>query len=439
MDFSPQFKGKKVTLMGLGLLGRGIGDAKYLAEAGAQLIVTDLKSAEALAASVAELSGYPNVTFVLGEHRLEDFRGRDLILKAAGVPLTSPYIEEARKEGVHIAMSGALLAKLTKLPCVGVTGTRGKSTVTHMINAILQADGRKTLLAGNVRGVSNLALLPEATPEHTLVMELDSWQLQGFAEEGMSPHVSVFTTFFPDHLNYYNGDLELYLADKAKIFLNQQPEDTLVLGEQSKGAVLASYEGKIPSKVVLAGGGLPSGWVLKVPGEHNRYNAALALEAARALGVDDAVTKKSLENFSALEGRLELVREVNGVRIYNDNNSTTPEAALVALRALDTGAKNIVLLMGGADKNLSMDELIKEIPSRTKSVHLLAGSGTERIAPLIDEAVVHSSLAGAFAAVMQDAKEGDVVLFSPAFASFGMFTNEYDRNDQFVSLVQSYA
>lgn len=438
MDFSDAFKGKKITLMGLGLLGRGIGDAKYLASVGADLIVTDLKSADALASSVAELAEFPNVTFVLGEHRLEDFRGRDLIVKAAGVPLNSPYIEEARKEGTHIAMSGALLAKLTKLPCVGVTGTRGKSTVTHMIDEILKADGRKTLLAGNVRGVSNLALLPQATSEHTLVMELDSWQLQGFAEEGISPQVSVFTTFFPDHLNYYNGDLEAYLNDKAHIFRNQTKSDTLVLGSQARGSVQGAYP-DIRSKVVIAGDEFPSDWTLAIPGGHNRYNAALALAAARALGVEDAVTKEALERFSALPGRLEFVREVNGVRVYNDNNSTTPEATTVALKALDTGTRNIILIMGGADKTLAMDALLAELPARTKKVLLLAGTGTERIKSELPDAAVYDSLAAAVTDAMSAARAGDVVLFSPAFASFGMFKNEYDRGDQFVELVQQYA
>src|SRR5690554_592143 len=137
MNFCPEFKGKKITVMGLGLLGRGIGDVAYLAKCGAELIVTDLKAEEQLRESVEKLKGFSNIRFVLGKHRLEDFRDRDMVLKAAGVPLDSPYIAEAKKHGIPVRMSAAVVAKLTGMPIFGVTGTRGKSTVTHMIHHLL--------------------------------------------------------------------------------------------------------------------------------------------------------------------------------------------------------------------------------------------------------------------------------------------------------------
>ena len=138
MDAAAHFRGKKITIMGLGLLGRGVGDARYLAECGAELIVTDLKSREVLASSVAELESFSNIQFVLGEHRLEDFRDRDLILKAAGVPLDSIYVAEARMHAIPVRMSADLFAEISGIPCVGITGTRGKSTVTHMVYTILK-------------------------------------------------------------------------------------------------------------------------------------------------------------------------------------------------------------------------------------------------------------------------------------------------------------
>src|SRR3990167_11060207 len=121
MDASGHFRGKRITVMGLGLLGRGVGDARYLADCGAELIVTDLKSRKELAESVAQLESFPNITFVLGKHRLEDFRGRDFILKAAGVPLDSPYIAEAHKNDIPVRMSADLFAELSGVPCVGIT------------------------------------------------------------------------------------------------------------------------------------------------------------------------------------------------------------------------------------------------------------------------------------------------------------------------------
>ena len=425
--------------MGLGLLGRGVGDARYLASQGAELIVTDLKSAEELATSVAELSGFPNVTFVLGEHRLEDFRDRDFILKAAGVPLDSMYIAEARKAGVPIKMSASWFKELSGVPLIGITGTRGKSTVTHMLHDVLKAAGGKILLGGNVRGVSTLALLEEATPEHTALFELDSWQLQGFGEDHMSPELSLFTTFYPDHLSYYKDDIDAYLADKANIFLYQKPSDTLILGEQMALTVIDKYESQIASKVIVAGEKtLPEGLELLVPGEHNRYDAALALAAARALGVDEAISVKALEAFLGIPGRLELVALKDGVSFYNDTNSTTPEATIVALHALaEEGGARINLIMGGHDKGLEMKNLLELIGESTKHVSLLAGSGTDRIREFLPDATVFDSLEEAVADARSHAEPGDTVLLSPAFASFGMFTNEYDRGDQFTAIVKN--
>lgn len=439
MDLNSYFSGKKITVMGLGLLGRGVGDARYLASMGADLIVTDLKSAEELASSVAELSDFPNVTFVLGEHRLEDFRDRDFILKAAGVPLDSIYIEEAKKAGIPVKMSASWFKELSGIPVIGITGTRGKSTVTHMLHGILQAAGGKVLLGGNVRGVSTLALLTEATPEHSALFELDSWQLQGFGEEHMSPELALFTTFYPDHLAYYGGDIDRYLADKANIFLYQKPEDVLILGEQMALTVIDKYEHQIASKIQVAGEKtLPEDWELLVPGAHNRYDAAIALAAARVLGVDDGISRKALESFLGIPGRLELVALKDGVSFYNDTNSTTPEATIVALHALaEEGGARVNLIAGGHDKGLDMKNLVELIGESTKHVSLLAGSGTDRLREFLPDAPVFDTLEEAVADARSHAVPGDVVLLSPAFASFGMFTNEYDRGDRFTALVKA--
>ncbi len=444
MDASRYFAGKKITVMGLGLLGRGVGDTKYMASCGAELLVTDLKSSDELESSLNELKEFSNCTFVLGEHRLEDFKGRDFVLKAAGVPLNSPYIAEAVKEGIPVKMSASLFAEIAQIPVVGVTGTRGKSTVTHMLHAIYEEAGKPVLLGGNVRGVSTLALLPDATPEHTALFELDSWQLQGFGDAHLSPSIAVFTTFFPDHLNYYHDDLVAYLADKAQIFLYQKPEDTLVLGTQCAELIQEKYGAQIQSKVVIVGSeDLPKDWVLQIPGEHNRYDAALALAAARAAGISDTASKAALEAFKGVPGRLELVRVLDGVSIYNDTTATTPDATVAALQALassrdDSSSKTIILIMGGADKGLEMKELIDEIPKTVKRVIMLTGSGTERVRESFPEVEVFDNLAMAFADAKAHADPGDVVLLSPAFASFGMFKNEFDRGDQFVSLVNNY-
>ena len=440
MDASEHFKGKKITVMGLGLLGRGVGDVKYLASCGASLIVTDLKSAEELKPSLDQLTAFPDITYILGQHRLEDFRDRDFILKAAGVPLESPYIAEAHRANVPVRMSASWFAEVAQIPVIGVTGTRGKSTTTHLLHKILAQAGKKVLLGGNVHGVSTLGLLPDVTPEHIALFELDSWQLQGFGDAKCSPQIALFTTLYPDHLNYYNGDLDQYLADKANIFLYQKPEDTLVLGTQCLQLIKSRYGEQIHSHMVVAGNDdLPKEWKLMIPGEHNRYDAALALAGARALQIPDDISKKALESFKGVPGRLELVRTVQGVPIYNDTTATTPEATLAALIALgETYERRIVLIMGGADKGLDMHELIQEIPQYVKHVTFLAGTGTDLIRESFPDTQVFDTLTQACSDARAYASAGDVILFSPAFASFGMFKNEFDRGDQFMAIINAY-
>lgn len=449
MTYCNHFKGKKITVMGLGLLGRGIGDVRTLAKCGADLIVTDLKSKEALAPSLRELKDFSNITYVLGEHRIEDFRDRDMVLKAAGVPLDSMYIAEARAHNIPIEMSAALFARLSGIPIIGVTGTRGKSTTTHLIHHVLsQATGEEVLLGGNVRGVSNLALLEKITEESVAVMELDSWQLQGFGESKISPQIAVFTNFLDDHLNYYKGDRDQYFADKAQIFLYQGPGDTFVttpaVFERAK-VYAKAYGATFAQEVALVDESLvPDEWVLPLPGTHNRLNVALARAALAAMGLEDEIIRAGVETFRGLPGRLEYLCEYKGVKIYNDNNATTPDATLAALRALDMKKKNIVLIMGGDDKNLDMSGLLAEIPKVCSTVVLFKERGTARVRDAIfamekDGIGVHEEegLVPTVGRAFAVAKPGDVILYSPAFTSFGKyFKNEYDRNDQFVAAIE---
>jgi UDP-N-acetylmuramoylalanine--D-glutamate ligase len=444
------FNGKKITQMGLGVLGRGKGDADFLARYGAELLVTDLKSEADLVTSVEALKHYPNVAFRLQEHREEDFRDRDLILKGPGVPKGTSYIREARQSGVPVDMSASLFARIAQIPMVGVTGTRGKSTVTHLVHDILKADEKKVLLGGNVKGVSNLALLEEVSTDTLGVFELDSWQCQGFGEEKslgaegvrqgvLSPQVAVFTTFMPDHQNYYKGDMDLYLRDKANIFLHQNPEDTLIVGAQALSA-LTPYKKHIRAHVeVVDETYIPKGWQVPLLGVHNRYNVALALAVARTLGVDDEISKEVIEHLKPIAGRLEFLREYNGVRIYNDTNATTPDATIAALTALDTeDRKNVVLIAGGADKELDVSRLVPAIEAHAKQCVLLDGTGTKKMLEQYTFSTptqVVASLQEAFESAMLCASKGDSVVLSPAFASFGMFKNEYDRGEQFTRFV----
>ena len=444
-DLGSYFKGKKITVMGLGLLGRGVGDTKFLAERGADLIVTDLKTEAELQESINQLKNFPNIKFILGEHRLEDFKDRDYILKSADVPLDTPYIEEAKKNNIPIKMSASWFVELSGIKTIGITGTRGKSTVTHMLHDILKKAGEGVLLGGNVRGVSTLSLLPEAKENSVALMELDSWQCQGFGDSGISPNIAVFTTFYDDHLNYYGGDRKHYLKDKANIFTHQKPGDTFVVSDQARELIqelapeLKTQDGV--TEVIVSVTDFPK-WELKIPGEHNKLNAELAIEASRAYGIEEEVIREALKNFDGVPGRLELVKEINGVKIYNDTTATTPDASIAGIKALDTGMKNLILICGGTDKELDITDWSKLMSERCKRVVPILGSGTNKLMSSLGAKASrlpfigpHGSLGSAFDEAWENADSGDVILFSPGFSSFEMFKNEYERGDQFNALV----
>ncbi len=430
------FKGKRVTQLGLGLLGRGVNDALFLAKHGAILTVTDKKTAKELEVSIEKLAEYKDaITFVLGEHRLENFRECDFVLKAAGVPLDSPEIAEARKYAIPVEMDASLFAKLAPkgVTIVGITGTRGKSTTTHLIFHILKEGGKRAFLGGNVRDIATLPLLEEVQSGDYVVLELDSWQLQGFGEANISPHVSVFTTFMDDHLLYYKNDRDLYFADKANIFKNQKKGDVLIVGEQVAEKINGT---KPPVSPIIAHVTDVASWKTNLIGEHNQLNIACAVLAARALKIDEALIKEAVETFKGVPGRLEFIREINGVKIYNDTTATTPAAVSVGLTALDPEAKkNIVLICGGFDKGIDAGELVEVISKHTKEIILLPGSGSEKLLSLISHLSSQisrvSTMSEAVAKAVKCAKQNDIILLSPGFASFGLFKNEYDRGEQF--------
>ena len=422
-DYRDYFRGKKITVMGLGLLGRGLGDVKFLAECGANLIVTDLKTKAQLIDSIKKLTKFKKIKFVLGEHRLEDFKNRDYVLKAGGVPLDSIYIAEAKKNGIPVKMSESWFAELAQVIIIGITGTRGKSTIAHLVYEILKAAGKRVFLGGNVKGVSTLSLLKKVKPGDIVVMELDSWRLQGFGEAMISPHIAVFTNLLPDHLNYYQNNMDRYFADKSNIYRYQKTGDHLVCGP--------TIAPRLGYQTVRA---LPKNWKLKLLGGHNRENAAFAKKVGEILKIKPEITKKVVTNFGGVSGRLELVRTWEGIKIYNDTTSTTPAALTVALRALGSNKKNIILIMGGTDKSLNFAEIFPLTREFCKKIILLPGTGTNKLS-LEGEKV--ETLKNAVNKAVEEAKRGDLILFSPGFASFDLFKNEFDRGDQFNKLVKN--
>src|SRR5437763_363406 len=220
------FQGKRVLIMGLGLNGSGIASARYTAQRGAIVRVTDMRSAEVLAPSIQALEGLP-IEYVLGEHRNEDFLWAEMVIRVPGVRRNSPYLQLARKHGAQIELEIALFFQECPGRIIGVTGTRGKTTITALIYEILRASGAPTIIGGNVAGVETLSLLPQITPETWVVLELSSWQLEGLAPHAISPPVAVMTNVYPDHLDSYDI-MEQYAEAKAAIFRYQPATDLAI-------------------------------------------------------------------------------------------------------------------------------------------------------------------------------------------------------------------
>ncbi len=438
--YAEYFYGKKVTVMGLGLLGRGVGDTQFLAENQSELIVTDLKEKEVLAESLKALEGYAGITYHLGAHVTTDFEHRDFILKAAGVPLDSPFIAHAKAQEIPVYMSAALVAHIiTKadlgVTIIGITGTRGKSTVTQLVAHILATSGLRVFLGGNIRGMANLPLLKALDEGDYLVLELDSWQLQGFGDLKISPHISIFTSFLDDHMNYYKDNVGAYFNDKANIYRFQKEHDVLIASEQ------ATHEIKARDKDVTILIPEVNSFEMKLIGEHNQVAAGLAYEAASQCGLSDEEIRKAISTFPGVEGRLQdlgLFGKDKNIRVFNDNNATTGDATIAAIDAVnDTYNKKPILIIGGSDKGLSLDLLEQSILVGVKKCIFLAGTGTDRLN--LPKEHLYETLPECLEKTFEIAREDDIVLFSPAFASFSkQFNNEYEKNDAFVEALKKY-
>jgi UDP-N-acetylmuramoylalanine--D-glutamate ligase len=461
---STDFRGQRVTVMGLGSFGGGIGAVRFLAGQGARVTVTDLKPAGELSAALAQIADCPAVVQHLGEHRDADFRETDLVVVSPAVPKDSKYLQLARDAGIRVTSEMNLFWERNRGRTICVTGSNGKSTTAALIHALLSAGTNKTWLGGNI-GKSLLPNANEIQPADWVVLELSSFQLEDLAELKPNPLVAVVTNFTPNHLDRH-GTVDAYRAAKQNIVRWQTPDQFAVLN-QSDPDVLTwrtsarklwfgrEDEGRqgmfaigfdIYKRRALFRFGpreqvLPLGRWLSLPGTHNFQNALAAACTALVLETTPVQIEAGLTNFQGLPHRLQLVAETGERRFYNDSKATTPEATLLAL---DSFRSPIVLLAGGYDKALDLTEFARGIVARRVKGVALLGQTAEKLKELLKAAdpdgnvpaKVHVTLEAAFQWAAAQSAPGDVVLLSPGCASYDWFPNYEARGEEFTRLAR---
>ena len=451
------FKGKKITVMGLGLFGGGVGAVKYLVSQGAEVTVTDLKSAEELSASLKRLDDLP-VKFKLGKHDEEDFVNVDMLVVSPAVPDDSKFLEIAFKNSIRIDSELSIFFRLCPAPIIGITGSNGKSTTTSLLGEMLKESGIKTWVGGNI-GISLLENLKEIKPDDVVVLEISSFQLEYLARIEASPHISIVTNIAPNHLDRHKT-MENYIGIKKAIIHYQQEDDYAIMNyddpilkkwetkghrlwfsttkELKHGAFLKNNEIIINhnSKRTV----IPCSTQINIKGIHNWQNIMAASYAATLMHADVESIKNAITGFTGLEHRLEYVHTINEVQYYNDSKATTPEAAIAGIKAFDSPT---ILIAGGYDKQVSLHQFAQECVRNTKCV-ILIGDTAKTIQKLIQdikgektkpEVHMAASLDESVKKASEVAEPGDIVLLSPACASFGMFTNYEERGKKFKELV----
>jgi len=447
--------------MGLGTYaqGSGIAAALFFAKAGARVTVTDMKPAETFATALRKLEKYKNITFALGGHREKDFTDADMIIKNPDVPMHSPYLALAEKYNIPIHNDWSIFVSLKPNMWVGVTGTRGKTTTTTLINALLKTK-YATRLCGNV-GVSPLALFQSIRKKDAIVSELSSWNIQQLGAVRRSPHVAVLTNLLRDHMNKY-ATLNEYYKDKENIFAYQTEYDLLIanrdnaevrkrvtkakanlfwfsrkpfIGEGAyikNGIIYFSHQGKIVPVCEIRD--------IRLAGEHNQDNVLAAVCVAMALHIPPTRIKNEVRKFIGVAYRLEHIATIRGVQYYDDTTATTPDATMAALAALPA-KNNMILLAGGADKKLEFRALAQALARHNPRLILFAGTATEKLMKELRKTKfkkvlgIVGSMKEAGSLAQTHAKRGDTVLLSPGAANFGIFKNEFDRGDQFRAFV----
>ena len=439
-----KFANKKVLVLGLAKSGESA--ARLLDKLGAIVTVNDGKPFEENPAAQSLLE--EGIKVVTGGHPLElldeDF---EWMVKNPGIPYNNPMVMRALEKQIPVITEVELAYLISDAPIIGITGSNGKTTTTTMIAEVLTAGGQNGLLSGNI-GFPASQVAQDASETDTLVMELSSFQLMGI--EAFHPEIAVITNLMPTHLDYH-GSFEEYVAAKWNIQKNMTASDYVVLNfnqdlakelakktaaqvipfstqEKVDGAYLdgdvLSFRGEAIMKVSELG----------VPGSHNVENALATIAVAKLRGIDNQVIKETLAHFGGVKHRLQYVGEINQVKFYNDSKSTNILATQKALSGFDNS--KVILIAGGLDRGNEFDELVPDIKGLKKMVIL--GESAERVKRAADQAEVSyldaSDVRDATRKAFSVAESGDVVLLSPANASWDMYKNFEVRGDEFLAV-----
>jgi UDP-N-acetylmuramoylalanine--D-glutamate ligase len=458
-EFKKYIKGKYVAIIGMGVSNTPL--LKYLMDLDANITVFDKKTEEELGKSICEEYMLQGVKFSLGENYLDNLVGYDIIFRTPGMRPDVPQLERELNRGAILTSEIEMLIDLCPGKVIGITGSDGKTTTTTLIYNILVEDGYNCYLGGNI-GIPLFAKIDEMKPEDIIVLELSSFQLMTLKK---SPNISIITNISPNHLDIHK-DYEEYITAKKNIFLYQEPNDIVVLNYDNDITRTLASEAKskvrfFSSTVRLEDGVIVDSNIIKISenkvrrqvidtseilllGHHNIENACTAIAAIYDMVKPESIVK-ILSTFKGVEHRNEFVREVNGVKWYNDSIGSSPTRTIAGLKSFKD---KVILIAGGYDKHLDYTDLGKYIVDCVK-VLILLGQTKEKIKvatlneiqnrednielPLIECA----SLEETVEAAKKYSKKGDIVFFSPASASFDMFKNFAERGEKFKALVNN--
>jgi UDP-N-acetylmuramoylalanine--D-glutamate ligase len=449
-----ELKGKKVLVVGLGK--SGLAAALFLRHQGAQVTVSDVRSADALAKDIPALLE-EGIMVEAGGHGLLTFRRQDLIVVSPGVPLETPELVQARNFGRPVIGELELAARFLKGKTLAITGSNGKTTTTSLVGEILEEAGFRTLVGGNI-GVPVVSLINESTPDTWSVLEVSSFQLE--STEQFHPQIAVILNITPDHLDRH-GTFENYARAKERIFAAQNPDDFVVLNADNARAAAAAARSLAQVYWFSLDRSVPQGaWVeagqvvfrpnkdahpesiiplhgIPLKGEHNVENVLAAVCASRLAGAPATAIRHAIEKFKAVEHRLEYVATLNGVEYFNDSKATNVDATAKAIAAFSTG---IHLILGGKDKNSDYSQLAPLLRERVRAIYTIGSAAPKIESQLRGVVSLHSceTLEKAVIAAASAAHPGEVVLLAPACSSFDQFDSYEHRGRVFKELVNQW-